>query len=223
MSLSKIWHRAKYKPVLPLEQSIKPSSKIKPWDLEARLHASYACMAMFSDAMQDSFREGMKILDFGCGVGRYAIFMSYHLKEFRYLGTDISIQLERWRGECDQMSRDQRVRFAKIFTEEEEKAIRSASVILALSVYTHLDHGEFEKAIARFKPSIVNGCVFVFSLFMNERSYLAKEKAEGYYHQVYYSEDHIERIRESNPWMKMTKFGIWYDRVDHTIYRIERS
>jgi len=41
-------------------------------------------MASLSEAMGESFREGMAVLDYGCGAGRYAQFLRQRLKRFEY-------------------------------------------------------------------------------------------------------------------------------------------
>jgi hypothetical protein len=45
-------------------------------------------LASLSEAMGDTFREGMSVLDYGCGACRYAQFLRQRLSTFHYYGLE---------------------------------------------------------------------------------------------------------------------------------------
>lgn len=93
-----------------------------------------------TDAMGDSFREGVRILDWGCGAGRLANWISKEVQDFEYLGIDIrtpfgeqSIEAARsWLG------RDPRVEFSYVDEFDFDNGIEWDVVVLA-SVLTHIE------------------------------------------------------------------------------------
>ena len=46
------------------------------------------CLASFAEAMGDKYKEGMRVLDYGCGSARFSNFLSKRLKEFYYIGLE---------------------------------------------------------------------------------------------------------------------------------------
>lgn len=127
------------------------------------------CMASFSQGMGPGFKEGMRILDYGCGAGRYANFLSRRLKSFEYWGVEprtagpsggeASIGKARaWFGV------DSRVRFGFIGSDVEKEALGRVDVVLLLSIFTHTTIEETEEVMRKMLPVVERGGMVVFSV-----------------------------------------------------------
>jgi hypothetical protein len=45
-------------------------------------------LSSLTEAMKDAFCEEMKIIDYGCGIGRYANFINSRISKFLYIGLE---------------------------------------------------------------------------------------------------------------------------------------
>jgi 2-polyprenyl-3-methyl-5-hydroxy-6-metoxy-1,4-benzoquinol methylase len=117
------------------------------------------------------FQNGLKILDWGCGYGRYYIWMKNKLKNFKYYGFevaspkhgDILIQYCR-----DRFNKDKRCIFD--FTTNHvlvNKAIENSDVVLLGSVFTHLTIEDSYKIMTKFRPVIQKGGYIVLSVILS--------------------------------------------------------
>jgi cyclopropane fatty-acyl-phospholipid synthase-like methyltransferase len=130
-------------------------------------------LASLSSAMGASFRDGMTILDYGCGAGRYAQFMRQRLTRFTYIGVEkpgsASRHGERSIEAAQQIFRDdRRVTFGLIGSETETAAGARADVAVLGSVFTHVDLDELQRIFAKLRPIAMRGGKIVFSIFIDE-------------------------------------------------------
>jgi cyclopropane fatty-acyl-phospholipid synthase-like methyltransferase len=165
-------------------------------------------MASLSEAMGESFREGMAVLDYGCGAGRYAQFFRQRLKRFEYYGLEkpgssyqhgeksikTARKLFRW---------DRRVRFDLIGSPLESKAIARASVAVLGSIFTHVDFDELQSILKKLQQIISSGGKVVFSIFLADTYRLEDEGIYGQrncYSRVWFTGEQLERVCDANDW-----------------------
>lgn len=213
------WSKEPFKPIVKIYKGVIVGSDEEP---DASI-----CMSSFSYAMGEYFGERMKILDYGCGSGRYCNFLSKRLQDFKYVGIERNISdytklcidtAKRIFGE------DERLSFGYTDSEFEQKAIDECNVVLLLSVFTHTSIEMTENIINRLMP-IINrdGCI-VFSM-IHKNDYSLIGNAYGFtdeYSVTYNTYSQVEDLRK--------KFGVSITLMDtydakgiiHSIYRITK-
>jgi len=136
--------------------------------------------ASLAHGFGEKWREGVAVLDYGCGGARFANFLSRRLQDFRYVGVEpesgapidescatkagpTNLQL------CETtFGHDPRVRFGAIGSEVELDALAHVDVIVAGSVFTHLPFRFFEQVMDKFRGTIARGADLVFSVFLGD-------------------------------------------------------
>lgn len=196
----------------------KPDMRREEWSV--RQHLSYCSMATFASAIGAHFQEGMTLLDIGCGSSRFANFMSYHLKTFRYFGVETKESISNWQRLHEFMQRDPRISIGEINSDLEREAFEKATVVLALSVYTHLEPVEFKLALRSWQPILERGGRVVLSLFLGDDDELGPEKFPGYRRFVRYSRSTTEDLLSGVSW---SIYGEWVARMVHQIFVLENS
>lgn len=180
--------------------------------------------AVFSEAMGSYFREGVKILDYGCGAGRYCNFISGHLREFTYWGIEpsgggpfsiyqnvSSMSEEGIRLATEAYGKDPRVRFGFVGSELEEEAIRTADVVLIAGIFTHLPEDQLYSVCNKMLPVVDRGGSVVFSVFLADEYRAIGSGAYGFkdtYQICYYTREQLDtwaakagvKLVECMPW-----------------------
>lgn len=143
-------------------------------------------MSALSEAAGDGFREGMIVLDYGCGSGRYANFISRRLRNFTYYGVEpilagpkhgMNRNPETNLEICERnYGQDPRVWFGPIGGEIEHQALDKCDWILAGSVFTHLAIDEYVKVISKFSGAIKQGAKFVHTIFYGQKYLIRQSK-----------------------------------------------
>lgn len=167
-------------------------------------------MASLSEAMGRSFREGMTVLDYGCGAGRYAHFLRQRLKNFKYYG------LEKPGGEIrhgeqaiasgrEIFQGDGRIVFGLLGEQLEAEAIERAGVVLLASIFTHIDLGEMERILLTLRPVTTRGGKIVCSAFLGE-AYQLEGKGALYgfpdcYYRVWFTQAQLNQLRNRHRWI----------------------
>ncbi|MEO9529066.1 class I SAM-dependent methyltransferase [Roseibium sp.] len=133
-----------------------------------------ACLAQ---AMGPHYREGMTVLDYGCGFGRFFNFLTGRLNDFRYYGLEVEGTPSKHGDAClDYAGRtfggDPRARFGAIESALEAQAIREADVVLLGSVFSHIDRAMMDAIFRKFLPVTDAGGAVVFSVMIGD-SYAA--------------------------------------------------
>jgi SAM-dependent methyltransferase len=212
----------KYKPISDNYQSVGFGTDQEP--------QSSMLLTTFSKAMKSHYREGIKILDYGCGSGRYCNFLSKRINDFEYFGLEKPNSYELW-GEkaiktaLSHFAHDERVNFGFIDTPLEEKAIQNCNVVLLLSVFTHTSIEETHRIIEKLLPLVLKGGKIIFSMIIDD-SY--KKEGNLYGHEdsfgvTYNTTDQIKEI-ENKFKVKVTLEDTFLANggYTHSIYSIQQ-
>jgi SAM-dependent methyltransferase len=188
-------------------------------------------LASLSEAMGDSFREGMSVLDYGSGAGRYAQFLRQRLQRFEYYGLEkpgsnfqhgeksikAGRKLFRW---------DRRVKFDMIGSRLEAKAIANASVVLLGSIFTHVDLDEMKLILSKFKPLVARGGKIVFSIFIAEAYKIENRGIYGIdncYNRVWFTSEQLQGLCDEFMWALCEKESFLAQNENlHRIFSITR-
>lgn len=157
--------------------------------------------ACFSEAMGSWYGENMRVVDYGCGKGRYFNFLTGQLQDFAYCGLEVG-ETKHGRN-CIKYARglfgeDSRARFGFLGTEFEREALLASDVVILASVFTHLDFDDSVKILDKLLalPSVR---IIVFSVFWDVVERFGKsgtygdEKCYGF---AYHEEDRWRRYFE---------------------------
>lgn len=161
------WSVDRFPPIVPEQNLMYYGTPTEP-------ESSLWC-ASLSEPIGKRFKEGLRVLDYGCGCGRYANFLSRKLRTFTYYGPDVRNEV----GSIDQclqtFGNDKRVRFDYVDTELAAEAIASAQVAILGSVFTHLLWNRFEEICIKLMPVVQRGGIIVFSAYI-ANNYTIQEK-----------------------------------------------
>jgi len=156
-------------------------------------------MASLVDPLEDRFREGIRILDYGCGMGRLANFISGYLKEFLYLGVEPpgNTKLVTARP---LFNHDPRIRFAEIGSPGEELAARQFDAAILGSVFTHLLPDTCRCILEHLLPIVEGGGIIIFSAFLDDKLTYYKSGVYGFpncYHRAYLPYSWIDEMGQA--------------------------
>ncbi|MFC1612651.1 hypothetical protein ACFL29_02255 [Patescibacteria group bacterium] len=191
-----IWFKEKYEPI-----SNEYLSRGFGTDKEPE---SSVCMASFANAMGTKFRDGITLLDYGCGSARFCNFMSRRLKDFLYYGVEKPGSFERWGEKAityahNNFGHDNRICLGFVGDNIEKEAIEKAEVALLLSIFTHLTIEDMNAIMDKLMPIILRGGSIIFSLFIGEAYITGRDKVYGFkdcYSEVYYTKEQIEAMAQ---------------------------
>lgn len=170
--------------------------------------ASSLWMASLCDAMGDSFRSGMTILDYGCGAGRLAQFTRERLRRFSYYGVEkpgskyqhgeksIAAARALFRWDC-------RIGFGLIGGRFEHRAVARANVAVLGSIFTHTSYDEMRAVLEKLAPIPGRGGKIVFSIFIGDSYRLENPGAYGMgdaYARTWFTPEQIDALRRVQRW-----------------------
>ncbi len=217
-----VWSKEKYEPISGTYKSRGFGTDREP--------ESSVCMASFANAMGDKFKEGMVLLDYGCGSGRFCNFMSKRLKDFSYYGVERLGSSIKWGENAISFAReyfggDPRVSLGFIGDKIEREAIDKADVVLLLSIFTHVPLEETNEIMDKLMPIINKGGSVIFSMFI-ENNYqcvslnpvIRSYGFENFYFKVNYTERQIKDIAKRLN-IKIDKNGTF---INHIIFNAHR-
>jgi len=111
--------------------------------------------------------KSMTFLDYGCGDGRLANFLSAHIKKFKYYGIEHPESTLVDLSKSSPFFNDSRCHFGLMGTDYETEALEKSKYVALCSVFTHLKIEDFYIIMEKFENIIKhkNGEV-VFSAFI---------------------------------------------------------
>jgi cyclopropane fatty-acyl-phospholipid synthase-like methyltransferase len=175
------------------------------------------------------FKNGMKLIDWGCGYGRVYMYLNKHFTDFTYYGFELpgeyngNILIETARKKYQN---DTRAHFDYIDSPSVDTAFKQCNAMILGSVVTHLSIEDSLSLFHRFLPFLENGGIVVFSTILSN-TYLCKGinayldgKAFGV---VYNTINQIEDLAKSVN-CKLEKVGTFDTdhKIVHTIFKIYR-
>ncbi len=186
-------------------------------------------LASISETMGEHFREGMHVLDYGCGAGRYAWFLAQRLALFEYYGLEKSGSAER-HGEraiaaaAGLFASDGRMSFDFIGGSLESTALARADVVVLGSVFTHVDLNEMRRILTKFQPILDRGGKVVFSIFIAHTYQLEQPGLYGFkdcYNRVWFTEDQLRRLSDDGGWLLAEKESFLAQQVNlHRLFAL---
>jgi len=212
------WSKEYYKPIVENYEGIIVGTDAEP---KASL-----CISSFINAMGEEYKEGMKILDYGCGSARVCNFLSKRLKDFHYIG------LERFESEWGQtcitkakeLFNDNRVEVGYTNSELLKKAIDTSNTVLLLSVFTHTTIETTEAILTNLLPIIERGGNIVFSMIHGDRYNLVGD-AYGFndnFRITYNTVEQVEILKNKLN-VDIVLVDTFFADVTHSIYRINKK
>ncbi len=184
------------------------------------------CNALLRDGAGVKFRNGLHVIDWGCGYGRFYNWLSSKLERFYYYGFeptgttngDILINMckEIYTGNCE---------FGVIEDIEfVNRAVAKSDVVILGSIFTHITIENANEIIKTFKPLLNNGGYIVFSVIIGSEYKLEKPGLYGtndtYEYTNYTSEQIVQlAINADCNLIKVSEYpaGPW----KHDIFRME--
>jgi len=176
------------------------------------------------------FRDGVSILDYGCGCCRLMNFVSGFLERFQYSGFEMNTEHGR---KCIDIARrhlgaDPRGRFGLIDEKTVDDGLSTADVVVFGSVFTHLRFAELESMVVRLRPLFLRGGAAVLSVFMADQERLVGEGEDMYgvkgcVYQSHYTRNAIKKMfaRHSVNWCVADEYND--GPLVHSILRVERG
>jgi hypothetical protein len=127
--------------------------------------------ASLAEAIGERYQEGITLLDYGCGYGRFFNFLTGRLRNFTYYGLEIPNCPTQHGERCIQYAKetfgaDRRAKFGFSESELEDEALNAAHVVLLGSVFSHVDFERFQLLFRRFMPVLDRGDAVVFSILL---------------------------------------------------------
>src|ERR1051325_11130442 len=164
------WSRSSFAPVVSnFYEVVSSYSKIRRCSLfgSDQDPLSSIWMASLSEAAGDCFREGLRILDYGCGVGRYCNFLAERLDRFEYYGIEKRGSSFRHGEQSIRVAnrifrKDPRAEFGFIESTLEIEAVARVDLVLLGSIFTHVSVAEVDRILTKIAPVLDRGGRIVF-------------------------------------------------------------
>ena len=188
------------------------------------------CEAL-SHGLGEKFKEGMWVIDWGCGYGRYYNWLEAVLEDFFYYGFE-----PRGKNNGDLLIKFCRKTFELAhepclfeFIDNDEvvvNALLTCDAVILGSIFTHISIEAAHKLVQKFTPLLDRDGVVVFSVIIGDEYTLGEPayEVEGSYHLVTHTEKQIEELAEKND-CTLTKTGSFTTNheQEHFIYRLQRD
>jgi len=178
----------------------------------------------------DLLKEGITVLDYGCGNARLGNFMSCFLKEFTYFGLEMPTNHGRLHIENAQrwIGHDQRIFLGYLDRSGLLESILSqVDVVVLGSIVSHLDQEDSIEVLLKLKPVVDRGARVVFSCCILPERLASTDRdvygVKGSYGFFFHSPSLLQAVfEEVGPLLKAD--NVYKDkRYPHSFYVIERE
>jgi SAM-dependent methyltransferase len=187
-------------------------------------------LSALSDPLGDLFKDGLSIIDYGCGGGRYLDFLGQRLNSFTYYGLEKqSSKNTSTINELSEYFKDfDEVNFGFVDGDLGAEALKNADAIILGSIFTHLefDNGSEDNSFVSICDKLINNnCATVFSAFIHDKYGLCGPDnmygIENCYGKVFYTLKMIEDYCVDRG-VKLTKCDSFFNRKtqEHHIFKI---
>lgn len=187
-------------------------------------------MCCFLDGTKDKFKEGFRVLDYGCGAGILSNFISERLSNFKYYGLEPKSNhgLERI-NLGKQFFNDPRVFLGNINDDLDKCLQEKLDAIILISVFTHLEIIDVCKIIENLSKVFDTNpdCDIIFSCFIADKNYVVNHQPhiwERFYGVSYITENDLNECCLNNK-MKLSKHISFTAQggYQHEIYKIKKQ
>jgi len=184
-------------------------------------------MSYFLEPIKNKFNEGISILDYGCGAGILANFISERLNNFYYYGLDTNSNHGKERiSIAKNYLNDPRLYFGTIENELKNILNNKIDAILLISVFTHLPILEIYKILDNLKDVFVKNknSSIIFSCFISNKEKLIDhlpEIWENFYGISFIKEKQlVDYCNNNNLKLKKQSIFVAQGNHEHHIYEI---
>lgn len=184
--------------------------------------ASSCWMATLLAPMGERFREGIRVLDYGCGGGRLFNFMTGQLRSFMYYGAEPAGGKELAVAESYFKS-DPRAKFMTCEEAVESEEVLSCDAVILGSIFTHLLEEKCESILRSIWPIVDGGGMIIFTAIFRPEAEAHRPGAHGFddcYAISFMREGWIEDL-ERKLSRKVEEVDTYLARVLHRVYRIQ--
>ena len=216
------WHREEYQPIC-----VNPPAILYGGTHEEPL-ASIG-MSCFLDAVKPKFKDGISILDYGCGAGILSNFISSRLNQFTYVGLEPNVIHGTERINLGKhYFNDPRIKFG--FINEFSNIIKNkVDVVILISVFTHMIFDDIKTTLNDLITIFDNNpeCTIVFSCFIDSESRVIMHQPhiwERFYGESYITLNNLETFCNENT-IKLEKHMDFVAQggYTHQIFKITKS
>lgn len=190
------WQTERYQPIITNPPAVLyGGSNIEPL-------ASIG-MSCFLDAIKAEFNDGFTVVDYGCGAGILANFISSRLKDFTYYGLEPDTDHGAERLSLGkQYLNDSRIKFGIV---EDYEYIKKESIdaVILISVFTHMLFDDIVKVLDNIITifDYNEECTIVFSCFIENVPRVVQHQPhiwERFYGESYISLTQLENYCTKN-------------------------
>ncbi len=186
-------------------------------------------MSCFTDAIRDDFKENFSVIDYGCGAGILANFISERLETFKYFGLEPNSGWGPSRIEVGKKYfNDSRINLG--FTDSYDKIIENNKIdtVILISVFTHLVIEDCLQILDNLKNIFKynKDASIVFSCFTSDTPKIGSLQSNinsNYYGDSYIKLEDLQNYTSENnlklnKHMEFTAMGGW----KHEIFKITK-
>ena len=218
--------RRAYKGVIP--EQIICGSDDEPWSTQ--------WCEILAQGFGPRWKEGVKVLDYGCGYGRFCNYMTEWFQQFEYTG--LEIPNHKRAEQCisfAKMHYGNRGQFGYLGGNVEAAALNSVDVVLLGSVFTHFTFLRFVEVFKWFIPAIERGGSVVFTVIPGSVYELGSNGALGLDRFYDYSRFTAQQMTDwwtdinrtfslikTGSLKTMYSFPNTTEKIVHDIYRVEK-
>jgi cyclopropane fatty-acyl-phospholipid synthase-like methyltransferase len=187
-------------------------------------------MAHFFYPVSDKFKDGISVLDYGCGAGILSNYLSGQLKDFTYIGLEPNTEHGKERiNLAKRYFNDPRCSFGIIDSDLDNALTKRLDVIVLISIFTHMIEDDVSSVLKNLIKVFDHNphCSIVFSCFIGEEPRTVNYKPdiwERFYGESYITMNFLEKFCSDNG-LSLTKSGVFVAQgnYNHQIIKVTKS